>query len=187
MKLPAVLSLVLLTAACAKPLEVGSITEIKPRTAGAQGLDVYAKRRAAGEALPAMAGDQVVEVRTYSAGTPDKAREEMAGAACSLSTGDFVADFTTPAKVRVPNYRDKSSVLAVSCDKPGYQRKLEEVAVYNATKANNLAAGSGAGVVGLVVALAVNEMGDTSAHTFIYPPIILDMEAVEQKHASAAR
>lgn len=168
-------------------MEVGSITEIKPRTAGAQGLDVYAGRRAAGEPVPPMAGDQVVEVRTYSSGTPDKAREEMAGATCSLSTGDFVADFTTPAKVRVPNYRDKSSVLAVSCEKAGYQKKLQEVAVYNDTKATNLSAGSGAGVVGLVVALAVNEMGDSTSHSFKYPPIILDMDAVVEKHASAAR
>jgi hypothetical protein len=187
MRLPVILSLCLLTAACAKPLEVGSITEIKPRTAGAQGLDVYAGRRAAGEPMPQMAGDQIVEVRTFNSGTTDKPREEMAGASCSLTTGDFVADFTTPAKVRVPNYRDKSSALAVSCEKTGYQRKLREVTVYNDTKASNLSAGSGAGVVGLVVALAVNEMGDTSSHSYKYPPIHIDMDAVEEKLASAAR
>lgn len=153
---------------CAKPLEVSSITEIKPQT-GATGLDVYAARRAKGEQVPELAGDQIVEVRTYSEADGSVGQEEIPGAQCKLSTPSFNADFTSPAKVRVPIYRSQSSTLAVSCHKDGFTDKLEEVAVFNATKNERLSLGSNGGLIGVALALAVNGMSDASQDDFKYP------------------
>ncbi len=56
----------LLLAACAKPLEVASITEIQPKN-GAKGIDIYEPRRRSGDTLALeFAGDQLLEVRTYA-------------------------------------------------------------------------------------------------------------------------
>lgn len=163
-----------LVSGCAKPLEVSSITEIKPQ-AGATGLDVYASRRAKGEQVPELAGDQIVEVRTYSEADGSTGQEEIPGAQCRLSTPSFNADFTSPAKVRVPIYRSQSSALAVSCRKDGFNDKLEEVAVFNATKNERLSLGANGGLIGVALALAVNGMSDASQDDFKYPLVRIVM------------
>ena len=103
-RLPLLIGLAMLAAGCAKPLEVSNITEIKPHT-GSKGLDVYEPKRQAGQsAVPEFAGDQLVEVRTYTY-KEDSGEVEIAGATCSLSAADYSATMQTPAKVRVPLYR----------------------------------------------------------------------------------
>ena len=172
----------------AKPLEVGTITKIKA-PAGTQGTDVYHLRRKNGEQVPAFAGDQILEVRTYanqeSKDTGIKAGDEMAKATCRVEARDYSADVVTPAKLRVPIYRTKSSPLSVSCQKPGYKPSSVVVEVFNKTKEQRRdtasAAGAGAGiagvVAGLLVAEIINASSDETAHEFKYRPVRVKMDA----------
>lgn len=164
----------LLVAGCAKPMEVGSITEIKPPP-GAQGVDVFAAQRASGAVVPELAGDQIVDIRTYNEAEAAKPEEEFAGANCKLSAQDYSADLTTPAKVRVPLYRGQSSTLAVTCEKPGYVTKLQQAAVYNETAQQRIAMGSSRGLIGVALALAVNGVSDTAKDDYKYPIVRIVM------------
>ncbi len=177
-----------LFAGCAaKPLEVSSITKINA-PAGTQGVDIYASRRQAGEAVPAYAGDQLLDIRTYAAkevaAAGLKAGDEMPGAQCRVEASDFSADVVTPAKIRVPLYRAESSPLSISCSKPGFGSKSHVVEVYNATHAERRdmasSAGAAAGAVGVIASLliaeAVNASSDTSTNHFKYLPVKLQME-----------
>jgi hypothetical protein len=167
-------------AGCAKkPMEVDRITQISPAN-GAKGLDVYASKRKAGEAAPEMSGDQVVPVRTYIAGggALGGRGKEFAGANCIVKANNYEARVTTPAKIRVPIYRMNSSMLSVRCEKEGFRTKTAEFAVYNKTKNDRYAAGSRAGVAGLLVMAVVNGLSDESKHDFLYPPLNVEMTPI---------
>lgn len=164
-------------AGCAKPLEVASITEIKPPP-GATGIDVYAERRRAGESVPEFAGDQIVEVRTYAHPQDEPVGTEFPSADCKLSARDFTALVKTPAKVRVPIYRAQSSVLAVSCEREGFKPKLIEISAFNATKMERMQVASGGGAVGVIFMAAVNAASDPATHDFRYPPVRVNMEPI---------
>lgn len=166
----------IILAGCAKPLEVSSITEIKPQTAGAQGVDVYAGRRASGEAVPAFAGDQLLDIRSYKATEGGGWGDEFAGAKCKVTARDFAADFSTPAKVRVPVYRAQSSPLAVQCEHDGMKPRMVEVGVYNKTTEERMSAAAGAGAIGILTMAVVNAASDTSTHDFAYPMVRVIME-----------
>lgn len=155
---------------CAKPLEVASITEIKPPP-GSQGLDIYASRRNAGEKVPDFAGDQVVDVRSYVMSEGGGTGDEFAGATCELKSRDFSVNLTTPAKVRVPIYRAQSSPLTVQCQKDGFEPKLAEASVFNVTKEERLQQGASGGVVGVLFVAAINAASDETTHDFAYPTI----------------
>ena len=158
----------LLLAGCATPLEVGSITEIKP-AGGVQGLDVYAARRTAGEPVPEFAGDQVLDVRTY-AYLENSGEVEIAGATCEVTARDFTATVQTPAKVRVPLYREKTSALSVSCAKVGFQKRLVVAEVFDVTRAQRMGAGGSGGLIGVTAALIVDGMSDNSKNDWRYRP-----------------
>ena len=160
---------VLVLTGCVKPMEVSSITEIKPGP-GATGFDVYAARRQTGEQVPAFAGEQLVEVRSFKT-TEDGAgvQEEMAGAACEVRASNFSADVVTPAKVRVPIYRQASSVLSVACRKDGFAPKMESVSVVNVSRSQRYAMGGSGGVIGIAVALTADAMADPNADNYNYP------------------
>lgn len=166
----------------AKPLSVGSITQINP-TNGASGTDVYAQQRAAGVAVPEYGGDQLLEIRTYEQ-KEGEGRVETAGASCTVSSGNFNATMTTPAKVRVPLYKDKSESLAVQCMKPGFKPQLVTLAAFDKTRAdryNNItSAGASAGLIGFVASAAVagviDASSDSSLNVWYYPPAKIDLE-----------
>lgn len=178
-------AVVLALAGCAKGMEVGSITEIKAPP-GSQGVDVYAAQRAAGQTVPDFAGDQIVEVRTYFADNDDYDKGEFTGANCKLTSSNFSADFVTPAKVRVPIYRAQSSQLAVQCEKQGFKPRLVETAAVNETKQGTMAAGAGAGAIGLVTALVINAVSDEKTHNFAYPAVRIEMEKIKPASRVAA-
>jgi hypothetical protein len=161
---------------CAKPLEVSSITEIKSRTSS-KGIDVYESKRNAGpSAVPEFAGDQLVEVRTYTY-VDNSGEVEIAGAACSLSAADFSAAMETPAKVRVPLYRAQSSALAVTCEKPGFKKKLISISAIDMTRQDRLAAGAGGGVIGVVAVAAIDGFSDNTKNDWRYPVARVVLEA----------
>jgi hypothetical protein len=166
-------------AGCAKPLEVSSITEIKSTT-GSKGIDVHEPRRASGQqGLPEFAGDQLLEVRTYTAENGN-GEQEIADVACTVSAADFSANLVTPAKVRVPLYRAQSSTLAVSCDKPGFKKRSITVAAVDATRNSRYATGSSAGAIGLIAAVAVDGLSDNTKNDWKYPLAKVVLERPEK-------
>jgi hypothetical protein len=124
--------------------------------------------------VPEFAGDQLVEVRTYQ--NSDRGEVEMAGAACSLTATGFSATMTSPAKVRVPLYRSQSSTLAVTCQMPGFQKRMVTVAPFDATRASRLASGSGGGLIGAVAVAAIDAAADNSNNDWRYPVARVVME-----------
>jgi hypothetical protein len=171
----AVVGVIMALAGCAKPLEVGSITEIQSKT-GSRGIDVYEPRRIKDQAgLPEFAGDQLLEVRTYVV-EDGKGEVEVADASCSVSAADFSATTRTPAKVRVPLYRGQSSTLAVSCERPGYKPRSITVAAADVTRQGRYQSGSSAGVIGLVAAVAVDGLSDNTKNEWRYPLARIVME-----------
>ena len=159
---------------CAAPLAVNTVTDIRSST-GSRGIDVYEPKRRADANVPEYAGDQLVEVRTYQ--NSGQGEVEMPGATCSLAATDFSATMTSPAKVRVPLYRGQSSTLAVTCQKPGFEKRMVTVAPFDATRASRLASGSGGGIIGAVVVAAVDASADNSKNDWRYPVARVVMEA----------
>jgi hypothetical protein len=176
-RLLAVAAAALVCTGCATPLEVSSITEIQSTT-GARGVDVYQPRREKGQAdIPEFAGDQLVEVRTY-AYEDGKGQVEMTGATCDLSAADFKATMTTPAKVRVPLYRAQSSQLAVSCEKPGFQRRMVTVQAVDSVRQQRLASGANGGLLGVAVSAIADAAADNSKNAWTYPVAKVVLEPV---------
>jgi hypothetical protein len=152
---------------CAAPgLEVASVTQIRSST-GSSGIDVYEPKRRPGSSVPEFAGDQLVEVRTYK--NTDEGEVEIAGAMCSLAATGFSASMQTPAKVRVPLYREQSSTLAVTCEMPGYQKRMVTVAPYDATRASRMASSGSGGLIGVAVVAAIDAAADNSKNDWRYP------------------
>ncbi len=182
---------VLLLAGCATPgLPVSRVSTIVPTVKGAEGIDVYAGRRRAGEAVPALAGDQLVEVRTYEqaeSGFPNSAGKEFAGATCTLQTRHYTARVVTPARVRVPLYRGASSTIAVTCEREGYQPRSVVLAVYNKTKADRLDAATNTGLLGVLAVATFNELTDDSDDEFRYPHARVIMAPLAAKRRGKGR
>ncbi len=176
----------------AQPLEVSSVTSIKPLN-GATGTDVYAQQRAAGADVPAWGGDQLLEVRTYER-KEDEGRVEMAGSDCTVSAGSFTASMTTPAKVRVPLYRNQSESLSVQCKKAGYKDRMITLKAYDKTRADRFrtmtSAGAGGGIIGVVATAAVagivDASSDNTANVWHYPTAQIELEPVEDKKTASA-
>jgi hypothetical protein len=174
--------LLFLAGCSAKHLEVSEVTAVKP-TNGAAGLDVYEKRRKAGEQVPDFAGDQLVTIRTFTEKEGGFQGEEFPGAKCKLEARDFSAEVTSPAKVRVPIYRAQSSPLSVVCEHPEYKKKTVERNVFNKTKNERLSMGSSAGLAGVLIMAVVNEASDTTNDDFLYGDVHMLMTPLDPKKA----
>ncbi|MGJ4889880.1 hypothetical protein ACQR1Y_16900 [Bradyrhizobium sp. HKCCYLRH3099] len=160
---------------CAAPLAVNNVTDIRSTT-GSRGIDVYETKRRTDPSAPDFAGDQLVEVRTFH--NPEQSGEvEMAGASCSLEASGFTATMTSPAKVRVPLYRGQSSTLAVTCQKPGYQKRMITVAPYDATRQARLASGANGGILGAVIVAGIDAAADNTKNDWRYPVAKVVLEA----------
>ncbi|NOU06170.1 MAG: hypothetical protein HOO99_08310 [Hyphomicrobiaceae bacterium] len=158
------------------------MTDIKPIN-GAKGIDVHEHRRQAGQqGVPEFAGDQLVEVRSY-ANQEGSGDVEFAGATCTVSAAEFSATATTPAKVRVPLYRGQSSTLAVMCASPGFKNRSITLAPDDVTRQQRYSTGSGAGVLGLVAAVAVDGLSDNTKNEWRYPlaRMVLEKDTGSQK------
>jgi hypothetical protein len=116
-----------------------------------------------------------VEVRTYK--NTDQGEVEMPGAACALEASGFSATMKSPAKVRVPLYRGQSSTLAVTCDMPGFQKRMVTVEPFDATRSSRLASGSNGGLIGVLAVAAVDAMADNTKNDWRYPVARVVMEA----------
>lgn len=161
-------------AGCAAPLAVNNVTDIRSTT-GSRGIDVYEAKRRTDPSAPEFAGDQLVEVRTFQ--NPGQGEVEMAGASCSLEASGFTATMTSPAKVRVPLYRGQSSTLAVTCQKPGYQKRMITVAPIDATRQARLASGANGGILGAVIVAGIDAASDNTKNDWRYPVAKVVLEA----------
>lgn len=182
----AAIAVVLALAGCAKPLEVGSITQIKPEN-GATGIDVHAQRRLAGDsAAPEFAGDQLIEVRTYIE-KEGQGTVEVSGANCTLSAAEYTATMQSPAKVRVPLYRGQSSSLAVACEMPGYAKRMITLTPTDVTRSQRYASGASAGVLGVVAVAAVDALSDNTKNEWRYPIAQITLEPLTKTRVGSAQ
>ncbi len=172
-----ILPFLFLTGCAAKREPIQHVGSIKAHDKAVKGIDVYKKRREAGEKTPDFRGDQFVTVRTviYEEGVLPGFRKEITGAQCEIKSAEFSAKLTTPAKVQVPIYGYKTGEIAVICKADGYKDGVETVRSMNKTKNDRLTAGSNAGLVGLVFMAAVNAASDEKKHVFLYPDVFLSM------------
>lgn len=161
---------------CAKPLDIATVTQIKSHT-GSQSIDVFEPQRRRGTVgIPDYAGDQFVEVRTYTINTK-QGFVELGGAKCDLSAARYSATMTTPARVRVPLYRGSSSVLGIACEKPGYRNRHITLAPVDIDRQERHAntkrdTESGAAIAALIDATADNSMNEwryPQARIILYP------------------
>lgn len=197
--LSAAVAVIIMAGCSAAPLEVGSITEIQPTAPGSgqgsaqvfardfttapsaasKNIDFYESKRAAGVITPEFSGEQLLEVRTYTVRHP-AGTIELSGASCSLDAADFSATLQTPAKVRVPLYRQQSSPLAIVCELPGYKKKKVTVAVVDADVEKRAASSATGGLFGLISVAAIDALADESKSVWEYPvtKVILVSDAV---------
>lgn len=171
---------VFVLAGCAKPLEVSRVTDIRSKTSS-NDIDVLSVKRAqTGSGVPEYAGNQLAEVRAYER-IDGKGDVEMAGVSCHLSTPHYEADLVTPAKVRVPLYRGKSSELAVSCKRQGYISRLVTVRAIDVTRAQRLNSGANSGLLGLAVVAVIDAASDNTKNDWKYPPVKVLLERVPNR------
>lgn len=171
---------ILLAGCQTSQLPITNIATITPSLDNAEGVDVYAGKRKAGEVVPDFRGDQLVEVRSYgyekSQNSSRPKKVEFSGATCSLEGTGFTGNVTTPAKVRVPIYGNASSELAVRCVADGREPVIQTARAYNKTKSDRFASGSSGGLLGVVFVAAVNAASDETKHVFLYPPINVEFK-----------
>ena len=151
----------------AAPLEVGSITDIRPIPAG-RNASVYQGRQWAGVTMPEATGVQVLDVRAYTMKN-GATLTELAGATCTLDTADFSATLQTPAQVRVPLFGPKSSALVIVCEMPGYKKHSVTVAAIDLASEKRKAGEATGGLIGLISVAAVDAFADDSANVWHYP------------------
>lgn len=177
----AMLAIIAMAGCSAAPLDVASITEIQrtalaavpnitPVSTATAGnpIDIYESKRAAGVATPEFAGEQLLDVRTYTA-SPPYGMVELSGASCTLTSADFSAALQTPAKVRVPLYRQQSSSLAIVCDLAGYKKKKTTVAAVDVVREKRAASTATGGLVGMISVAAIDAFADDSKNDWEYP------------------
>ena len=154
----------LLTSACGpKLLPLADVQQLQARD-GSYGQDIYGFRRAAGEDVPVMRGNQVLAIRTFTAKINSFGNEvvdqEVAGAECLVRAEDSQTRIRTPGALHVPLYGFRSPDMTVQCIKPGFQDAVHAVTKFNLTqqkktRAVRNAARSG-GLLGALVGVAIS-------------------------------
>lgn len=139
----------------------------------AAGIDIYARARSMGQAVPVFRGQDTVAIRTFSGS------KEVTGPICTLDSGVYHTQFSTPANIVVPDYGPNSPAIFVSCQAAGlFGTKTVDAYNYSAQQKNW--AGIGTGVLGQIVVGAVsaatrNEQMDE----YRYPEISVRLKAVQ--------
>lgn len=64
----------------------------------------------------------------------------------------------------------------MNCEKVRYSPKLVDTAVFDATNASRLQAGSNASLTGLALMAIVNAVSDDTTHDFLYPAVKVLMD-----------
>lgn len=168
----------LLGACGPKPLPLADVKQLQAAD-GSYGQDIFGKRRAAGEPVPTMRGNQLLEVRTYNVEDGSFGNEvagtEIAGAECQVRAEDAATNVRTPGAVHVPLYGYRTPAISVVCTREGYANAITPIRTYNRTQAERAAAGSQGGLIGVLVTAAINAASDETNDVFNYvqPRILL--------------
>lgn len=170
---------VLVSACGPKLLPLSDVQQLQARD-GSYGQDIYGFRRAAGEDVPTMRGNQIVPIRTFTVKTNDFGNEvadqEVADAECLVKAEDAEARIRTPGALHVPVYGYRSPDMTVQCIKPGYQDAVNLINKFNLTQqrknqavANAAASGGLIGaLVGVAVTAAISAANDPKNDDFNY-------------------
>lgn len=80
----------------------------------AKGVPIQNEAVVAGGDFDAVQGEARLAVRTF---LPDEGdgRREVLGAACRLETSLYTLDFTTPTRLKLPNFGTQSPELDIAC------------------------------------------------------------------------
>lgn len=136
---------------------------------------MYAQARARGNPVPRFRGQEIVQIRTQ--GKTSDGFGEISGVPCSLDSGLYTANFTTPANVIVPDYGPNSPAIFVRCSHPDGRSGSATVNVYNFTAQQRSNAAIGTGVLGAIVIGAVNAAStDNETDEFKYPNIFVQIK-----------
>jgi hypothetical protein len=142
--------------------------------ANAVGIDVYARQRSRGNPVPAFRGQNTVEIRSWDQSNGGGSTE-MVGVACTLDSGIYKAQFTTPANVIVPSYGPNSPALFVRCTTNTLSGSTTS-SVVNMTAQQRNASAAGTGILGAIIIGAVNEANrDNLNDDFGYNPVVVQL------------
>ncbi len=184
----AVCGLACLVSGCVEPkLPLADVAVIKAVNGDTDGMDIYALRRANGEDVPALRGNQIVEIRTYLPRTNDFGNEvpgqEVSGALCEAILDNHHAKVRTPGGIHVPIYGYRTAPFSVTCQMDGFNDAIVVANPFNKTiadrRASASAAAAGGGALGVLVAAVVvegiNAASDETNDVFHYnvPPILM--------------
>lgn len=145
-----------------KLLPLADVQQLQARD-GSYGQDIYGVRRAAGENVPTMRGNQILEIRTFATETNDFGNEvagqELPGSECLVKAEDAATRIRTPGALHVPLYGYRSPDMTVQCIRPGFKDSIASVTKFNLTAAQNQQAIANAaatgGIIGALVGVAV--------------------------------
>lgn len=179
----AVVAVATLASACGGPklLPLADAQQLKAAD-GSYGQDIYGVRRAAGEDIPNLQGNQVVQIRTFTVKTNDFGSQvndqEIPGAECEIVAEDATARIRTPGALTVPIYGYRSPDMTVKCIKEGYADAVAVMTKFNLTQAQknqavaNAAASGGliGALVGVAVTSAIAAANDPKNDDYNYPP-----------------
>jgi hypothetical protein len=169
----AISSLCLLLGCVGAEITTPPITITPKDRAGAVGVDVYAKARSQGNPVPRFRGQKTVSIRTRGKG--ESSQTELRGVPCTLDSGVYAAQFTTPANLVVPDYGPNSPALFVRCETETQSGSIT-VNAYNDTSRQRQASAAGTGLLGAIVIGAV-AAANTNNETddFKYPAITINL------------
>ena len=161
-----------MAAACAeKPLPLADVQQLKAAD-GSYGQDIYGKRRAAGEPVPVMRGNQLLEIRSYTVKEGDFGTEvrdkEIAGAECLVQAEDASATVRTPGAMHIPLYGYRTPAISIACRKDGFANAIVPVRTYNVTQSDRAAVGAQGGLIGVLVTAAINAASDETNDVYNY-------------------
>ncbi len=146
----------------------------------ANGLDVFAAARASNPRVPAYQGPTRMTVRTRATGD-DNRSGPFAGARCTLDNEYYSASFTTPAIIELPNYKQTSPDVTISCT-DGTRSATRTAEIINlSARDRQTSAGATGGLIGSLVGAGLNAaMGDLENDTWGYGNVSLFLRPQRQ-------
>ena len=143
------------------------------------GRDIYGARRAAGESVPTVAGNQIVQIRTYSPITDSEGSTknvEFGDAQCVVDGDGTQVSVRSPGAVHVALYGFQTPQMTVKCEKEGFDNGIAIIPTFNMTQQENLQIGASAGgLIGLAIMAGVNAASDETNDKYMYglSPVVM--------------
>lgn len=133
-------------------------------------VDVAFKSNAAAQGI---VGYEPTPVRAYLKSDGKKA--ELTGVPCQIEGSGYSAKLLTPSLVNLPDYRDKSRPVSVSCTYDGKQATAQSLP-YNATSENMMNNSSGGGLLGAIIVAGIDAARNKSNDDWSYHSASVEFE-----------